>query len=186
MPKGTRIPGIRGSFCSFPTAICIPQHQRMHPDVAGHLLAQPPSPSHPFSQHVLRCSEGTKSKLQPVHFPQVCLSPCSPSEQLHNSSDNIAFKARCPVPRPRQREKPVPKQLPICLNLAVPSPWSCYKKHKNKTKAFSPKPSSKFKAATANLTKLLLLLSHPRAPPDPAEELGPILHLLIRPCSNNK
>lgn len=71
--------------------------------------------------------------------------------------------------------------------MAVPSPRSCYKKLEKKKKLFLSNHHPKSKAAaTANLTKLLLLLSHPRVHPDPAEDLGPILRAIIRPCHNNK
>lgn len=78
MPKGTRIPGIRGSFCSFPTAICIPQHQRMHPDVAGHLLAQPPSPSHPFSQLCCAAVKGQRANSSQFIFHRYVFLPALP------------------------------------------------------------------------------------------------------------
>lgn len=73
-----------GSSCSLPTVTCIPQCQRLHPDVPGHPLAQPPSPSHPVSQHVLHCSEGDKEGTSASSFfhRYVFLPALSPSSWI--------------------------------------------------------------------------------------------------------
>lgn len=175
------------SFCSLPTVTCIPQCQRLHPDVPGHLLAQPPSPSHPVSQHVLHCSEGDKEGTSASSFfhRYVFLPALSPSSWITAVITlHLRRGALCQDPG---RGKNQSQNSFLSASTWQSPALGLVTKSLKKKKLFLSNHHPKSKAAaTANLTKLLLLLSHPRVRPDPAEDLGPILRAIIRPCHNNK
>ena len=94
-----------------PPSTRIPRCWRLYPHVPGHLPTQPPQPHFtPFFHRALHCSEGDKGgNLASSFFHRyVFLLVLFPSGRIR-AAITLHLRRGCPMPRPRQREKPVPK-----------------------------------------------------------------------------
>lgn len=190
LPKGTSAAGLRG-----PARLLLqPPHSNLHPPVpeaASRCTRAPPgtapqpiSPRFPARAALQR--GGQRGNLSQFIFHRYVFLPAlSPSSWITAVITlHLRRGALCQDPDKGKNQS----QNSFLSASTWQSPaLGLVTKSLEKKKLFLSNHHPKSKAAaTANLTKFLLLLSHPRAPPDPAEDLGPILRAIIRPCHNNK